>query len=329
MSSDIPGNSAEHERFAMLAALVNGDVALAYRLTVEMLAEGMPFDDIAVRVLAPVQEELGRRWASGDLGIADEHAASAVVEELLTRLGAIAEPPHGPSVVIASAEHDAHALGARVVASALALEGFRVQFLGASVPAADLGDFLDLHRPLAFALSCSMPTALATAARSVATAHDLGIPVVGGGRSIASIDRATRLGIDALARVPGDAVRVVRAWELSPPGHLGAAPDAIPESVAFAVRSPALVGAAIAAGTTDASAIALLGEELHRVLHTVEGALLLDEPAIIEDYVRWLRDIGPSRGLTIANIDTALGALADGMGGDLWHAGTVLRSSLS
>ena len=85
-------------------------------------------------------------------------------------------------MVVASAEHDAHALGGRVVASALALEGFRVMFLGASVPAADLGDFLDLQQPLALALSCSMPTALVAAARSVAAAHDLGIPVVGGGR---------------------------------------------------------------------------------------------------------------------------------------------------
>ena len=42
-------------------------------------------------VLSPVQTELGRRWAAGDLGIADEHAASAAIEDLLVRLGATAE----------------------------------------------------------------------------------------------------------------------------------------------------------------------------------------------------------------------------------------------
>ena len=66
---------------------------------------------------------MGRRWAAGDLGIADEHAASAAVDDLLVRLGATAESPSGPAVVVASAEHDAHALGGRVVASALALDG--------------------------------------------------------------------------------------------------------------------------------------------------------------------------------------------------------------
>ena len=59
----------DDERLAMLAALVSGDVPLAYRLAIELLAQGVPFDDIAVDVLAPVQAELGRRWAAGDLGI--------------------------------------------------------------------------------------------------------------------------------------------------------------------------------------------------------------------------------------------------------------------
>ena len=319
----------DDERFAMLAALVNGDVPLAYRLAVELLAQGVPFDDIAVDVLAPVQAELGRRWAAGDLGVADEHAASAAVDDLLVRLGATAESPHGPSVVVASAEHDDHALGGRVVASALALDGFRVMFLGPSVPAADLGDFLDLQRPLALALSCSMPTAFVAAARSVAAAHDLGIPVVGGGRVLATHERAKRLGLDALARLPGDAVRILRAWELSPPDRLAAAPDPIPERAAFAHRSHALVSEAIDAGTTLDTATPALAEELHRVLQIVEGALLVQEPAVIAEYVQWLRDTGPAHGFALAAIDTALAALADSMSGGLQRAGMALRAALS
>lgn len=329
MRSESGGRAKDDERFAMLAALVNGDVPLAYRLAIELLAHGVPFDDIAVDVLAPVQAELGRRWAAGDLGIADEHAASAAVDDLLVRLGATAESPRGRAVVVASAEHDAHALGGRVVASALALDGFRVMFLGASVPAADLGDFLDMQQPLALALSCSMPTALAAAARSVAAAHDLGIPVVGGGRVLATPDRATRLGIDALARVPGDAVRILRSWELCPPDRLTVAPDPIPERAAFAERSHTLVSAVIEVGTAGDTVTLALAEELHRVLQTVEGALLVREPALIKEYVKWLRDTGPSQGFALAEIDAALAALADAMNGDLRRAGTALRAALS
>jgi methanogenic corrinoid protein MtbC1 len=329
MSVESDRRAKDDERFAMLAALVNGDVRLAYRLAVELLAQGVPFDDIAVDVLAPVQAELGRRWAAGDLGVADEHAASAAVDELLVRLGATTEAPRGPAVVVASAENDAHALGGRVVASALALEGFRVMFLGASVPAADLGDFLDLQRPLALALSCSMPTAFVAAARSVAAAHDLGIPVLGGGRGLASHDRATRLGLDALARLPGDAVRILRAWEVARPDRLAASPDPIPECAAFARRSHALVSAVIGAGTTGDGATLAIADELHRLLQIVEGALLLREPGVLDEHVRWLRDTGPSHGFPLTDIDAALAALADAMNGDLQRAGAALRSSLS
>ena len=279
MSDESGRPEADDERLAMLAALVSGDVPLAYRLAVELLADGVAFDEIVIEVLAPVQAELGRRWAAGDLGIADEHAASAAIEDLLVRLGATAESPAGPAVVVASAEHDAHALGGRVVASALALDGYRVMFLGASVPAADLGDFLEMQQPLALALSCSIPTALVGVARAVAVAHDLAVPVVGGGRALPTTDRATRLGLDALAHVPGDAVRILRMWALSPPIPLAVAPGPIPEHGAFAYRSHTLVAAAIEASTNRDSTAPVLGEELQRVLQVVESCLLYTSPS--------------------------------------------------
>jgi methanogenic corrinoid protein MtbC1 len=328
MSIESGPRAKDAERLAMLTALVNGDVRLAYRLAVDLLAQGLPFDDIAVDVLAPVQAELGRRWAAGDLGVADEHAASAVIDELLVRLATTVERPQGPAVVVTSAEHDAHALGARVVACAFALEGFRVTFLGASVPASDLGDFLDLQRPLALALSCSMPTAFVAAARSVAAAHALGIPVVGGGRALANEERAARLGIDALARLPRDAVRILRAWDAARPERFADGPQPIPETAAFTRRSHALVSAALGTGATGHNATLDLADELHRLLRILEGALLIQEPEVIDEQVRWLRDTGPAHGYARAEIDTALDALAGALDGDLERAGLALRRSL-
>jgi hypothetical protein len=91
-----------------------------------------------------------------------------------------------------------------------------VLFLGASVPADDLADFLDLQQPLALALSCSMSAALAGAARSVAAAHEVGVPVIGGGRALPTEWRSSARSRRAL-RVPRDAVDILRAWELSHP----------------------------------------------------------------------------------------------------------------
>lgn len=328
MSSEFAPSKYADERLAMLAALVNGDVTLAYRLAIRLLGNGVPFDDIAIDVLGPVQTELGLRWAAGDLGIAYEHAASAAVHELIVRLGAIAEDPTGPTVVVASPELEAHALGARVVASALALEGFRVLFLGASVPAADLEDYLDSHRPLALALSCSMPSALVKAASSVAAAHRVGVPVVGGGRAFTTEQRAVRLGIDALARVPSDAVERLRAWEVSPPDRLAAEPKPVAEQRGLADQRQRLIATALDAAGNDAAWRDGYSEELARVLQVVEGALLLDEPGLLDEHIRWLRDTGPAHGLPQASLDDALSALAAAIDGDLRRAGHLLSAAL-
>ena len=328
MSDEFAPRSYADERLAMLAALVNGDVTLAYRLATQLLADGVPFDDIAIAVLRPVQAELGQRWAAGDIGIAFEHAASAAVHELLIRLGAIAQEPTGPTVVIASPEADAHALGARVVACALALEGFRVLFLGASVPAADLEDFLDFHRPLALVLSCSMTSALVNAAGSVTAAHRVGVPVVGGGSAVTTEQRASRLGIDALALVPSDAVERLRAWETLPPDPLATEPEPVAEQRGLADRSQRLIAIALDAVGNDEMRRHSLSEELARVLQVVEGALLLDEPGLLAEHIEWLRETGPAHGLPRASLDDALGALAAAIDGDLQRAGRLLSAAL-
>jgi len=329
MSSETDQPALRDARLGMLAALVGGDTSLAFRITTDLLSEGVPFDAIVIDVLGPVQAELGRKWAAGDLGIADEHAASAGIDELLVRLGATVEAPSGPTVVVASAEHDAHALGGRIVASALSLEGFRVLFLGASVPARDLADFLELHQPLALALSCSIPTALVGVAGSVAAAHESGVPVVAGGRALAGGERAVRLGVDAFARVPHDAVEILQAWELSPPDHLAPAPEPIPEHTMLARQSPMLISAALEVRSNEDPAGRGLAEELGRVLQVVEGALLIAETDLIHEHVHWLRETGPAHGLTRAGIDDALAALADAMDVDLPRAAAALRETLT
>ena len=328
MSIGSEQHARNDERLAMLSALVNGDVQLAYRLVLELLANGMSFDAIVVEVLAPVQEDVGRRWAAGELGIADEHAASVAVDELLVRLGATAETPEGPAIVVASAEHDHHALGGRVVASALALAGYRVMILGASIPAVDLADFLEMQQPLALALSCSIPTARAGAARSIAAAHELAIPVVGGGRALTTHERATRLGFDALARLPGDAVEILRSWEHAPPNQLLVAPDPIPELAAITAQHHTLVAMAINATTIAGATPTALIEEVERVLQVIGSAMLVQESALIADHVQWLRETGPAHGFERTVIDSALAGLANAMRGELQPASAALRLAL-
>ena len=69
-------------------------------------------------------------------------------------------------------------------------------------------------------------------------------------------------------------------------------------------------------------------EELARVLHVVEGALLLDEPGLLDEHIQWLRDTGPAHGVPQASLDDALSALATAIDGDLERAGHLLAAAL-
>lgn len=326
MSADADGTALSNERLSMLAALVSGDVSLAYRLAIELLAHGVGFNEIVGDVFGPVQTVLGERWAAGDIVVADEHAASAAVEDLIIRLGATVEAPTGPAVVVAAAERDTHALGARVVASALSLDGFRVLFLGASVPAEDLGEYLEVHQPLALALSCSIGAALSGARRSIAAAHEVEVPVVCGGRAL-SESRARALGADAFARSPQDAIDRLRTWSLAPV-PLAPGPPPAPEQRSLEDRGHRLIATALETVPNGEAAKSRLGEELVRLLYAIDGALVLDDHEIVAEHVAWLRTTGPAHGLAPRSLDVALQALAIGMDGDLARAGDVLRSAL-
>ena len=185
-----------------------------------------------------------------------------------------------------------------------------------------------MQQPFALALSCSIPTALVGAARSVAVAHELGIPVVGGGRALPTADRASRLGIDALAHVPGDAVRILRSWELSPPDRLAVAPAPGSRTRGTLASEPRPHRRRDRRDHRRRTAQRGHVEELQRVLQVVESSLLLEEPVLIEEHVQWLHETGPAHGFATPDIDAALGALADAMDGDLQRAGTALRAAL-
>jgi hypothetical protein len=275
------------ERLALLSALVDGDAATGFRLASKLLDEGVSFEQLVTDVLAPVQHELGRRWAMNELGIADEHAASAAIEELLIRLAATLDAPRGPKVVVACAEHDMHALGSRVVSSLLTLDGFRALPLGPSIPPRDLAEYLEVQEPLALALSVSVASALADAARSIAVAHAANVPVV-----------AHRLGADAFAPTPASALQVLRAWEVARPEALAPAPAPVPEH-------DALHAAQLVTGS------GALADEMRRLLGVVESALLVEEPALVADHFAWLRETAPVYGIAPSEIDDAVGQLHD------------------
>mgnify|MGYP001823964611 CR=1 FL=1 len=285
MSSTTPApDPLAPTRLALTSFLLDGDAASAYHFVTELLSGGVPFDAILFDLFGPVEADLGSRWEYGDYEISREHAATGAVETLLALLtGTFEQPEEGDLIVIASAEGDDHALPARMVSAYLLYLGHRVLYLGSSVPADDLAEFLEVEQPAALVLSCAMANHLPGARASIAAAHRAGVPVLAGGRGFGPDGRWARaVGADAWARHPRE-IEAILAAGVPSPGDLP--PPADDAAAALADRREALLAAAVTELGTAATA--RLRRELALLFDSVVAAVLVGDAAIVGDTVAW------------------------------------------
>jgi len=149
--------------------------------------EQMPFEDAVHEVWFPFLKEVGDRWEDGELSVAQEHFCSGVAREyLLAMFRSVGSgvSGNGPQVVCASVPQELHDLPLLCLAVLLALRGWRVTWLGASVPVADLCAVAAGHAPDVICLSAIVkkdPIELLSTARTVLSAAPKNTVVVLGG----------------------------------------------------------------------------------------------------------------------------------------------------
>jgi methanogenic corrinoid protein MtbC1 len=151
---------ALHDRY--LSALLERRTADARGVVDDALAAGIGVPDLYLDVLAPALQEIGHRWAIGDLNVAEEHYATALTQQLLDQLAPrMRVPPDGGRLaIVTSTPGELHALGARMVGDFLEADGWEVLQLGASTPAEDLVALAEREAPDVVALSTSTARAL-------------------------------------------------------------------------------------------------------------------------------------------------------------------------
>ena len=167
-----------------------------------------PFvDDFAPRFLVDV----GERWHAGTVGVAHEHLATSLVRRALDRvIEAFAVAPRAPRVVVATPAGEQHELGAMLVAAAAAQEGWRVIYLGANLPAAEIIAAAREVQARAVALSLVAEPSREAAAELRDTARGLpeGTSLLVGGRSAEQVASESR---ERSLRVLGDIAALRRA----------------------------------------------------------------------------------------------------------------------
>ena len=110
------------------------------------------------QLITPLLHRVGDEWQSGSLRVAHEHMTTAVVRSLLGTLRKSGSAPAtAPELVVATPAGQRHELGALMVAVAGAADGWKVTYLGADLPAADIAATALRRQARAVALSIVHP----------------------------------------------------------------------------------------------------------------------------------------------------------------------------
>lgn len=286
-------SSLSEIELALTAAALNGDAGSLYRLATGLMDDGTPFDSVLFDYLIPAERELGRRWQKGDYLVAEEHAATAAIETLISLLsGMLDQPSDGIGVVVATAEGDEHSLPGRAAAAYLLFLGYRTTFLGANVPGADLREFLEADPPVALVLSCAMTSHLLGARSVILSAHEAGVRVVVGGKAFGPEGRwAGALGADAWVPSPRELIDVIDRWAGEDQVRLQETPR-LPEDVIrmIADRSHIIARAEASLGETHGPPMSSSVRDDLRILQgAVEASMLAEDAEILVEMIQWLR----------------------------------------
>jgi DNA-binding transcriptional MerR regulator len=114
------------------------DLAAAEQ-TLAGAALALPRRELIDRVLVPLLREIGSRWQAGELHVAHEHAASAMVRSQLgAMLRLFAPDTNAPAAVATTPAGEHHELGALMAAVVAAMSGWRCVYLGPNLPTSEV-----------------------------------------------------------------------------------------------------------------------------------------------------------------------------------------------
>jgi methanogenic corrinoid protein MtbC1 len=334
-------------RRAYLDALGRGDRRRAIEVVFDLLYGGVPADTVLIDLVGGGQVEVGLAWQEARWTIAQEHRASAVAEAVLEAVAQhaltatrVASGGRRGAVTVASTEGEWHGVPGRLVSEILRLHGFDVAYVGPSVPAADLARALGPGSPEVVAVSCSMPSCLTGAWRTITALRAAGKTIVCGGRGFGPGGAwGVALGADAGAGDIRTGMEMLDSAIRSPVG--APRPDAVRPDVAaevsLAIRElDSVIAAATHLAVTRWSGLAgdpVWVREARGMLgltaRSATSAALVGDERIMIDHVRWAESLLVARGQPVDLVREALSLLITAMPADLPRSIASARAGLT
>lgn len=281
------GQSALQDRY--FDALVRCDPAAATDVVLDLLESGASLSEIVEDVVAPAQVLVGELWERGEWSVAQEHAATAVTEAAVSAVWVMTarrQLSDGPHIALACAEGEWHALPARMAAALAAEAGAHVTVLGPSMPSDHLRRRLETRDIDLLAVSCTVPVNLPGAARCVAAARAVGLPVLVGGRAFAGRpQRAEAIGADGLVTAPQDLVEPVPAAS----DHVRLSEEALRLDAVSDATIDHIFARAVAADPRIAGLPSAhqdrTREDLRWIARFTGAAVLTGDPTVLDDFL--------------------------------------------
>ena len=125
------------------AALAAADRLDAHALRAELMRAVVQVSApvFLTRVVGPLLERVGELWEAGEMRPAQEHVVSTAVRQVLDwLLGRYEAPSSAPLAVVGTPSGELHEFGAMLAAVAAADAGWRVLYLGPSLPSEEIAE---------------------------------------------------------------------------------------------------------------------------------------------------------------------------------------------
>jgi methanogenic corrinoid protein MtbC1 len=195
---------AETDGLAFDAAAARHDLGAALESFDEPYAQAVldsllsmaTLDTVIAEVVLPYMHDLGERWERGEVSVAQEHFASAVLRGRLLGLARGWGRGFGPRALLACLPGEQHDLGLIAFGLALRARGWRIDYLGGDMPIESVLSAAHAVEPAFVVLTAVDPESFlrfATEVRTLAAEHRVCIGGAGAREAEAAAIGATLL----------------------------------------------------------------------------------------------------------------------------------------
>lgn len=213
-----PGGLSEEAR-SFRDALLSGDHKMCLDMASERVTSGDDLEAFYLKVIQPAMYSVGNLWERGDISVAEEHLASAIVARVMASLYAWVLRSQGcyGKAIVSAAPNEYHEIGARMVADLLERDGWNVEYLGSDMEFSSLVERVEKIKPFLLALSVAMPFNLRQAQGIIGKIRQKfppeGIKIMVGGQVFEKLpDFWEAMGADGYASDASEAARLARTW---------------------------------------------------------------------------------------------------------------------